>query len=141
MGHTTGFVNGVSGYSLVKLVKSRNFLGRDASPVRNQNIEQTVTTFLSDLRPEMTRLVGGEITLPFWRPNDSFEANIARHLTDLKIPSLKGKPNLLLHDLGSFQKDNVLAQRLENIFMTNNHSCVFFVVIHVYSCSNMPLDS
>jgi len=99
-------------------------VGTEPSSLENKSIEQTISTFISGLRPEMTRLVHGKIALPVWQPNESFEENVTSHLSGLRIPELKGKPNLLLHDLGSFQEDKTLAQRLENIFMANSHSYV-----------------
>lgn len=68
----------------------------------------------------MTRLVKGDISLPLWTPE--FEDELSMHLQNLKIPFLKGRPNVLLHDLGSFKDDKNLANRLRNIFMANNHT-------------------
>ena len=81
--------------------------------------------FLAELQPTMRRLVVGDIVLPTWSPSDVFlEPETITHLNSLKIPSLKGKPNLLLHDLGSFTRDVLLERRLRNIFMPNNHTFV-----------------
>jgi hypothetical protein len=72
----------------------------------------------------MKRLVAGDIALPLWIPQPEFDVDpeIVAHLTSLKIPCLKGKPNLLLHDLGSFTRAPLLDKRLKNIFMPNNHT-------------------
>lgn len=71
----------------------------------------------------MNKLVAGDIVLPAWAPAEgSLDIEIAEHLISLKIPCLKGKPNLLLHDLGSFSRDEQLERRLKNIFMANNHT-------------------
>lgn len=72
----------------------------------------------------MKKFVRGEIDLPSWTPSSdsSLDAEIVTHLTSLSIPCLKGKPNLLLHDLGSFTRDPLLDKRLKNIFMPNNHT-------------------
>jgi hypothetical protein len=73
----------------------------------------------------MTRLVVGDISLSLWSPSPgSMDDEMAKHIEALRIPYLKGKPNVLLHDLGSFKDDPVLAKRLKNIFMPNNHTFV-----------------
>ena len=89
-----------------------------------------VHRFLTELQPTIRRLVVGDIVLPTWSPSDVLlEPETITHLNSLKIPSLKGKPNLLLHDLGSFTKDVLLEKRLRNIFMPNNHTFVKFLEI------------
>ena len=91
-----------------------------------------VHRFLTELQPTIRRLVVGDIVLPTWSPSDVFlEPETITHLNSLKIPSLKGKPNLLLHDLGSFTRDVLLERRLRNIFMPNNHTFVNF--LHILS--------
>jgi len=82
----------------------------------------------------MKKLVDGEIALPLWTPSSEsdLDPEIVDHLTSLSIPCLKGKPNLLLHDLGSFTRDPILDKRLKNIFMPNSHTwvpCLFPLTI------------
>ena len=89
-------------------------------------MKSDVHRFLTELQPTIRRLVVGDIVLPTWSPpSDVFlEPDTINHLNSLKIPSLKGKPNLLLHDLGSFTRDVQLERRLRNIFMPKNHTFV-----------------
>ena len=88
-------------------------------------VKVDVHRFLTELQPTIRRLVVGDIVLPTWSPSDAFlEPETITHLNSLRIPSLKGKPNLLLHDLGSFTRDALLEKRLKNIFMPNNHTFV-----------------
>lgn len=84
-----------------------------------------INEFLNQLQPTMMKLVLGEICLPLWSPQPGimFDATSA-HIRKLRIPFLKGKPNVLLHDLGSFKDDPTLAARINNIFMPNNHTQV-----------------
>ena len=88
--------------------------------------------FLAELQPTIRRLVVGDIVLPTWSPSTVHDQDpeIIAHLNSLRIPSLKGKPNLLLHDLGSFTCDVLLERRLRNIFMPNNHTFVKFREIY-----------
>ena len=73
----------------------------------------------------MARIVAGETSLPFWIPNGLVGSEkFVTHLETLQIPSLNGKPSVLLHDLGSFKREAALAARLKNIFMPNYHTCV-----------------
>jgi len=91
-------------------------------------IESEIDKFLTELRPAMTGLVTGEIFLPLWSPGPgSMDSEMAKHIEALRIPYLKGKPNVLLHDLGSFKDDPVLVGRLKNIFMPNSHTFVYLL--------------
>jgi hypothetical protein len=83
-------------------------------------IEEGVQGFLSEVQPSLTRLVAGEVSFSLWRPTTG--GRFQQHLEDLQIPCVKGKPNLLLHDLGSFGHDKTLRERLQNIFMPSNHT-------------------
>jgi hypothetical protein len=91
----------------------------------NLKVESEVKKLLEEIRPAMTRLVTGDIYWPLWSPSPgSMDSEMAKHIEALRIPYLKGKPNVLLHDLGSFKDDPILARRLKNIFMPNNHTFV-----------------
>ncbi|KDR71862.1 hypothetical protein GALMADRAFT_281689 [Galerina marginata CBS 339.88] len=93
------------------------------SPDTDAFIEADIQSLLAKLRPTMKKLVVGDIVLPLWSPiSNSLNPETVAHLVNLKIPCLKGKPNLLLHDLGSFTSDRILERRLHNIFMPNNHT-------------------
>jgi hypothetical protein len=99
----------------------------DASPepsLHNDDaIERSVQAFLTTVRPSLTRLVAGELSFASWSPSGKdLSPEIIKHLVDLKIPSPKGKPNLLLHNLGSFAGDERLSERIQNIFMPYNHT-------------------
>ncbi|KAF9522898.1 hypothetical protein CPB83DRAFT_776352 [Crepidotus variabilis] len=90
---------------------------------RDAEIENDVQLFLNKLKPSLRKLVLGEIILPVWVPAiDELDAGTLDRLANLRIPCIKGKPNLLLHDLGTFSQDSVLDRRLKNIFMPNNHT-------------------
>ena len=95
------------------------------SSSQDTTVKADVDRFLTELQPTMRRLVVGDIVLPTWSPYSVYqESETLAHLNSLKIPSLKGRPNLLLHDLGSFTHDDLLEKRLRNIFMPNNHTFV-----------------
>lgn len=93
-----------------------------ASSSKDYDVEAGVNTFIVEIDSNLTKLVVGDISMPVWLPNDYCDPTFLSHLERLRIPCLKGKPNLLLHDLGSFQDDPVLQKRLQNIFMPNNHT-------------------
>ncbi|KAF8228667.1 hypothetical protein L208DRAFT_1424348 [Tricholoma matsutake] len=88
------------------------------------SLDSETDKFLEEIRPTMTKLVIGDISLPLWSPNPgSMDSEMAKHMEALRIPSTtKGKPNVLLHDLASFKDDPALSRRLKNIFMPNNHT-------------------
>ena len=97
----------------------------DPSVPKAPKLESEVNKLLEEIRPAMTRLVMGDISLPIWSPTPgSMDNEMVKHIEALRIPYLKGKPNVLLHDLGCFKDDPILARRLKNIFMPNNHTFV-----------------
>ncbi|PPR06272.1 hypothetical protein CVT24_000891 [Panaeolus cyanescens] len=91
---------------------------------QDDKAESQISTYLDKLRPALIRLVSGEISLPNWTTSISQfqDPQVVEHLNGLRIPCLKGKPNLLLHDLGHFKQSPDLQTRLNNIFMPNNHT-------------------
>ncbi|KAF9552856.1 hypothetical protein CPC08DRAFT_822630 [Agrocybe pediades] len=92
-------------------------------PGNFHGVQDEIEALLTELQPNLTKLVVGDISLPVWMPsNEALDQETISHLTNLRIPCLKGKPNLLLHDLGSFSRDELLGKRLRNIFMANNHT-------------------
>lgn len=103
--------------SLAQTELSPKYFAGDDDAVHN-NVQE----FLRRLEPTMKKLVVGDIVLPLWTPSNMLNPGTIAHLTSLRIPSLKGKPNLLLHDLGCFTRDVLLEKRLKNIFMPNNHT-------------------
>ncbi|KAG6908568.1 hypothetical protein DXG01_004126 [Tephrocybe rancida] len=80
-----------------------------------------VDGLLAEIRPAMIRLVMGKLGLPTWVP-ETGHVHTTAHIRNLHIPYLNGKPNVLLHRLGSFEGDSTLAERLGNIFMPNHHT-------------------
>jgi hypothetical protein len=101
----------------------------ESSRHKDNTVESAVNIFLEEIRPATTRLVTGNISFSLWSPSPgSMDDEMAKHIEALHIPCLKGKPNVLLHDLGSFKNDPALARRLKNIFMPNNHTFVSSVV-------------
>ncbi|RDB22393.1 hypothetical protein Hypma_010467 [Hypsizygus marmoreus] len=95
------------------------------SPVvatKDTTVHCEIATVLYQLRPAMTQLVVGEISLPLWNATSSMDTEVANHVRSLRMPFLNGKPNVLLHDLGTFKNDKALSTRLKNIFMPHNHN-------------------
>lgn len=74
-------------------------------------MEKIIEDVLREIRPMMKRLVMGDVLSTWSPPEDFVDVGTASHLASLKIPCLKGKPNLLLHDLGSFALDVKLERR------------------------------
>lgn len=84
-----------------------------------------INEFLNHLQSAMMKLVSGEIRLPLWSPQPGAMSDAtSEHIRKLRIPFFKGKPNVLLHDLGCFKGNSTLAARINNIFMSNNHTQV-----------------
>ncbi len=104
------------------LMPSQSPLSMEIYPM-TLRVEKIIGDLLQEIRPMMQRLVMGDVVLPTWSPpEDSVDAGMASHLASLKIPCLSEKPNLILHDLGSFAREVELERRLKNIFMVNYHT-------------------
>ena len=75
-------------------------------------------------RPAMKRLVKKAYEIPSliksWSPGPSV---LADHVSGLHIPTIKGQPSLLLHDLGE-EKDGTRKKLIEEIFSPTKHTCV-----------------
>ncbi|KAF9446423.1 hypothetical protein P691DRAFT_627847, partial [Macrolepiota fuliginosa MF-IS2] len=90
---------------------------------RDSTVNKNVHEFLEEIEESIVRAVDGRVSVPVWTPEDtSTSQGIRRHIANLRIPTMKGRPNLLLHEWGSFKSDPVLKGRLGNIFMPNNHT-------------------
>lgn len=95
---------------------------------QDSKIEDDIRNFLQEIEGSILQLVDGHISLPVWPPDGvSIGGTYRRHLTKLKIPALKGRPSLLLHNWGRFKSDPILKERLDNVFMPNNHTSVTLV--------------
>ncbi|KAG5731312.1 hypothetical protein E4T56_gene8114 [Termitomyces sp. T112] len=91
---------------------------------KDSSFVSKVNKLLTEIRPAIARLAAGNLNLPAWVPKveSCIDAEAATHLGSLHIPCLNGRPNVLLHDLGSFDNDPTLSARLSNIFMPNHHT-------------------
>ncbi|KAF5378063.1 hypothetical protein D9615_007518 [Tricholomella constricta] len=86
-------------------------------------VQVQVDQLLTDIRPAICELVAGNLALPTWTPPTTVMGDeMAAHIRALRIPCLNGKPNVLLHDLGTFESNPSLSARLQNIFMPNHHT-------------------
>ncbi len=79
-----------------------------------------VEDFVKEIRQSIVSVVDGSKSPEIWSPEADFP--FRRHLARLRIPLLKGKPCLLLHNLGSPRKGKTLQNRLEHVFMPNSHT-------------------
>ncbi|PFH45441.1 hypothetical protein AMATHDRAFT_159722 [Amanita thiersii Skay4041] len=104
------------------------FIGGSHFPESQEENMNRLEPFLSKIRPSIANLVRGEISFPTWTLPARLEAELdsktITHLTKLCLPALDekyGKPNLLLHDLGSTRSSELL-ERLENVFVPDKHT-------------------
>ncbi|KAF8635332.1 hypothetical protein AX15_000451 [Amanita polypyramis BW_CC] len=99
--------------------------------VQPHRVEDAVPAFLASLKPNMVLLFRGELTLPVWTPPASFSSHLSSqtisHLTSLRLPCLRGKPNVLLHELGYFSQEPELQKRVQNVFMPASPSHTILV--------------
>ena len=57
--------------------------------------------------------------LPSWKPKQSADATLKRHVSELHIPAVCGRPSLLLHNLGEQRTglDTNRISRIPDIFL------------------------
>lgn len=99
------------------------------SPSADYQVEKLVQNFLQEIEGSILEVVAGRASIPTWTPPDvDIDPADQRHITNLKIPILGGKPSLLLHNWGLFSSNPSLKKRLENIFMPNSHTWVTIIL-------------
>ena len=59
--------------------------------------------------------------LPSWKPKQSADATLKRHVSELHIPAVGGRPSLLLHNLGEerTELDKNRISRIPDIFLAD----------------------
>ncbi|TFK68933.1 hypothetical protein BDN72DRAFT_768678 [Pluteus cervinus] len=86
-----------------------------------------IRQFLDELLPGIRSVIFGDAaTFDHWpiegSVSSSMDPTVARHIRDLRVPSLGERPSILLHDLGGFRNDPILKNRVANIFLEGNHT-------------------
>lgn len=68
------------------------------------------------------------LLLPSWKLDPSADEELARHISELHIPTVSNRPSLLLHNLGEV-KDKLDEARNEHIrrIFSEKHTCVTYV--------------
>ncbi|KAG6817695.1 hypothetical protein H0H93_007062 [Arthromyces matolae] len=91
---------------------------------KDATVIEQIQVLMREIRPAVCRLVSGSLNLETWAPSaeNCLDDATATHLRNLHIPCLNGKPNVLLHDLGTFEGQPEFAARLANIFLPNHHT-------------------
>ncbi|XP_006457031.1 hypothetical protein AGABI2DRAFT_122905 [Agaricus bisporus var. bisporus H97] len=113
--HSTG------SYDIIRNWASHN--SAFGSPSPDCQVEKSVQDFLQEIEDPVSRIVAGHTSIPIWSFNGENVSQAGqRHLANLKIPALGGKPSLLLHNWGRFSNDPILKKRLENLFVPNSHT-------------------
>ena len=64
--------------------------------------------------------------LPSWKPDQIVDDTLERHLSELHIPTVRGRPSLLLHNLGEERTklDTNRISRISDIFLHEQHTYV-----------------
>ncbi|KAJ7780853.1 hypothetical protein DFH07DRAFT_793462 [Mycena maculata] len=90
--------------------------------IRRTKGKDSLNTFLKKLRPPFMRFLDGDDG-PFDRfiPDSKLEpdSSIVTHVESLEIPAVSKKPGLLIHQLGRFEEDPQLMNRVNGIFQKN----------------------
>ena len=64
--------------------------------------------------------------LPSWQPDQFADDTLKRHMSELHIPAIRGRPGLLLHNLGEERTklDANRISRIPDIFLPGQHTYV-----------------
>jgi hypothetical protein len=64
--------------------------------------------------------------LPSWKPGQFADDTLKRHMSELQIPAVRGRPSLLLHNLGEERTklDTDRISRIPDIFLPEQHTYV-----------------
>jgi len=89
-----------------------------------------IREYLDKCRPKMQQLIKNaddvSLLLPLWTNENAVPA-LAKHISNLKIPSTHGgQPSLLLHNLGEEKSraDSERFERITEILSPDYHTCV-----------------
>lgn len=111
-------------YSLVEHCRAtKDYAALPCHPsIRRTKEKDKLRAFLDTLRPALVNYVDGIDEFTRWTPDPYLEgdASIVAHLESLEIPAVGKKPSLLIHDLGRFQTEPKLKNRVDGIFRRNS---------------------
>ncbi|KAH0588129.1 hypothetical protein H2248_006849 [Termitomyces sp. 'cryptogamus'] len=91
----------------------------------------TISEVLTQLSPNLTNLVKGQIESPLWTLSDEYKFKdsdaqaITSRLTFSSLIKQKRVPSMLFYDLGSFKNDPILHERVQKLFCKKQNT--FFV--------------
>ncbi|KAK7048013.1 hypothetical protein R3P38DRAFT_3174278 [Favolaschia claudopus] len=96
---------------------------RNNTALRRQRDSVKFAQRVAVILPAITGFIeeGG---LDIWVPESEqgCEASFYTHIAALAVPSVYGRPSVLLRGLGRFETDNLLAHRVDNIFSKGKHT-------------------
>ncbi|KAG6812952.1 hypothetical protein H0H92_015272, partial [Tricholoma furcatifolium] len=87
-------------------------------PLRDSNDVMRITSNLKNL-------VTGRLETPLWTlapASDAHSPGMVKHHTLSSLAEMKGRPEMLLYDLGSFKEDPMLNERVEKLFQTGKNT-------------------
>jgi hypothetical protein len=90
-----------------------------------KELDHTIQEVLEKCRRPMQELLAkaGDVSsiFPSWELDSSANKRLAKHISELRIPTVANKPSLLLHGLGKDQDRNT---HIEQTFLSGRHTCV-----------------
>ncbi|KAJ3861073.1 hypothetical protein EV359DRAFT_47893, partial [Lentinula novae-zelandiae] len=85
-----------------------------------------INTFLDNYDSQMVKLASNQIQIPLWKPEfPNIDTELREFIWDLNIPRARAPndhlPDMLLHNLGRFQDNKELVERLDVLFGRSTH--------------------
>ncbi|KAG6829215.1 hypothetical protein H0H92_005280 [Tricholoma furcatifolium] len=90
----------------------------ESATLRNLRRGHQVPGLLKMMSKNLQKLVNGEIQLPFW----SLERSTLPGVVTLNHSLGEGYPPMLFHNLGGFEQDPILKERVQNVFKRNQNT-------------------
>ncbi|KAJ4492306.1 hypothetical protein C8R41DRAFT_951781 [Lentinula lateritia] len=107
------------------------------------HLKAHINTFLDNYDSQMVKLASNQIQIPLWKPEfPNIDTELREFIWDLNIPRARAPndhlPDMLLHNLGRFQDNKELVERLDVLFGRSTHKCVIIVMNELRLVYELP---
>ncbi|KAJ3848716.1 hypothetical protein EV368DRAFT_86307 [Lentinula lateritia] len=102
-----------------------------------------INSFLDNYDSQMAKLASNQIQIPLWKPEfPNIDTELREFIWDLNIPRARAPndhlPDMLLHNLGRFQDNEELVERLDELFGRSTHKYVIIVMNELRRVYKLP---
>ncbi|KAJ4476449.1 hypothetical protein C8J55DRAFT_516988 [Lentinula edodes] len=107
------------------------------------HLKAHINSFLDNYDSQMVKLASNQIQIPLWKPEfPNIDTELREFIWDLNIPRARAPndhlPDMLLHNLGRFQDNKELVERLDVLFGRSTHKYVLIVMNELRRVYELP---